>query len=168
MGMCKSCGNVVSVLEMTDGLCKNCLPTEILEFQESQNAIVEYFNNNRSEIFQSIIATGETSMEEIETRIDFVSAQFVYGLNSILDLFTKSSGTISIGREESLEEALENATEIVIGKMKKKAYFSGADAIIGIRVEHAYSNNIAGGSLISVFGTGTLVKLKEQQTAYQA
>ena len=63
------------------------------------------------------------------------------------------------GRVNSLETGLEEATNKVLNELKEKAYVLGGNAVIGIKIEHTY-NNANSGSILSVFATGTVVKLK--------
>ncbi len=169
MGMCKKCEKVFSVIDMTDGVCKYCLNPNILEEEKTQSDTleeskraeqdkIERFQENRYEILKSIIITSETSMNGIEHRIDFVSTQCVYGLNIIKDFFTGIRNIVG-GRIKSIEEPLEEANIIVIEALKEKAYFAGGNAIIGVKIEHTY-NNAGAANMVSIFGTGTIVKIK--------
>lgn len=158
MGMCKSCGKVFSALEMTDGLCKNCSSPEILELNENMRAKIEDYEKNKFKILESITVTSETSVENVEKRIDFASAQCVYGLNIIKDLFVGVRNIVG-GRVKSIEEPLDEAKNIIIETLKEKAYFAGGNAVIGIKIEHTY-NNAGAANMVSILGTGTIVKLK--------
>ena len=158
MGMCKSCGKVFSVVEMTDGLCKTCVPTEIIELNQNKKAKIEDFEKNKFKILQSIIVTSETSIDNVEKRIDFVSTQCVYGLNIIKDLFAGVRNIVG-GRVKSIEDPIEEAKNTIIETFKEKAYFAGGNAVIGIKIEHTY-NNAGAANMVSILGTGTIVKLK--------
>jgi len=158
MGMCKSCGKVFSALEMTDGLCKNCSSPETLELNKNKQAKIEEFEKNKFKILESIIVTSETSVENVEKRITFASAQCVYGLNIIKDLFTGVRNIVG-GRIKSIEDPLAEAKNTIIEALKEEAYFAGGNAVIGIKIEHAY-NNAGAANMVSILGTGTIVKLK--------
>lgn len=159
MAMCKKCGDVFSSAEMIDGLCKNCQPPEIRKINEEKQAKSEEYKKNKDTILKSIIITSETSLENIEERITFASAECVYGLNLIKDLFAGVRDIVG-GRIKSIEEPLSNAKEIIIEKLKEQAYFAGGNAVIGVRIEHTY-NNTGGANILSVIGTGTIVKIKD-------
>lgn len=160
MGMCKSCSTVVSAIYMVDGLCEKCqapnLRAEIQEKKERQ----EEFEKNKFAIFNSITITTETALnEEIEKRIEVVSSQRIYGINILKDFFSAIRDIVG-GRVNSLESAVEDATKEILEDLKAKAYFAGGNAVIGLRIEHTY-NNANGGSILSIFATGTVVTLKE-------
>jgi len=158
MGMCKSCGKVFSVTEMTDGLCKNCLAPEVSELNQRKKEKIEEFKKNKFKILHSIIVTSETSIDNIEKRIDFASAQCVYGLNIIKDLFTGVRNIVG-GRIKSIEDPLSEAKNTILEALKEEAYFAGGNAVVGIKIEHTY-NNAGGANMVSILGTGTIVKLK--------
>jgi len=158
MGMCKNCGKVFSVIEMTDGLCKTCLSPEVVELNQNKKEKIEDFEKNKFKILQSIIVTSETSIENVEKRIDFTSAQCVYGLNIIKDLFVGVRNIVG-GRVKSIEDPLAEAKNTIIEALKKEAYFAGGNAVIGIKIEHTY-NNAGAANMVSILGTGTIVKLK--------
>lgn len=110
----------------------------------------------------SIFATTETYIDiPIEKRIGVVSAQCVYGLNIIKDIFGFVRDIIG-GRIDSIESGLDKANTTVIKELKEKAISSGGDAIIAVKIEHTY-NNAGNGSILSVFATGTVVKLDSKQ-----
>ena len=94
----------------------------------------------------------------IESRITIVSAQCIFGINILKDMFSFVRDIIG-GRVNSLETGLEEATNKVLNELKEKAYVLGGNAVIGIKIEHTY-NNANSGSILSVFATGTVVKLK--------
>lgn len=158
MGMCKNCGNVFNVTEMKDGLCEKCSAPEIREAAQKIEEQDKYFEENKIQILQSIIVTSETSMENIEKRIDFTSAQCVYGLNIIKDFFTGIRNIVG-GRIKSIEDPLSEAKGTIINELKEKAYLAGGNAVIGIKIEHTY-NNAGSANMVSILGTGTIVKLK--------
>ena len=158
MGMCKSCGDVFNVTEMENGLCKKCSAPEIVEAAKKIEEQDKYFEDNKIQILKSIIVTSETSVENIEQRIDFTSAQCVYGLNIIKDFFTGIRNIVG-GRIKSIEDPLTEAKDTIIAELKEKAYLAGGNAIIGIKIEHTY-NNAGSANMVSIFGTGTIVKLK--------
>lgn len=159
MGMCKECNEVFNSNNMIDGLCKNCATPEFIEATVLEQERLKDFNNNKHQKLESILVTTETFTNlKIEKRIDIVSAQCVYGLNIIKDLFSGVRDIVG-GRIQSIEDPLEEANKIIIKTLKEKAYLAGGDAVIGIKLEHTYSNP-GNSNIISIFGTGTIVKLK--------
>lgn len=159
MGMCKSCGKVFNAIDMVDGVCKNCLAPEIVEAQEAKQAKLDVLKNNKVEILNSILLTTEATLDlPIEKRIDLISSECVYGMNIIKDLFSFVRDIVG-GRIVSIENALKEARAEIIADMKQQAYLMDGDAVIAVRIEHTY-NNTNSGNILSVFATGTVVKLK--------
>jgi len=113
--------------------------------------------NNRKNFFM----TTETSIDmEVEKRIVVISAQRVYGINFIKDLFGFVRDIIG-GRIDSLESALDKAHNDILIELKERAIKYGGNAIIGLKIEHTY-NNANNGSILSVFATGTVIKYKKK------
>lgn len=63
------------------------------------------------------------------------------------------------GRVNSLENALKEATNNILEELRQKAYENDGDAVIGIKIDHTY-NNVSDASIVSVFATGTIVRLE--------
>jgi len=148
MGMCKGCGKVVNFLEMEDEYCKECRDPKK---QEEKTIATEKRN--------SIILTTETVINlEIDKRIDLISSECIYGINIVKDFFSGIRNAVG-GNIKSLETSLKDAKNEVTADLKEQAYNLGGDAVIGVKIEHTY-NNAGGGSILSVFATGTVVKLK--------
>ena len=159
MGMCKGCGEIFSSIEMQDGLCKNCISPEEQEIVKAKTERKEEFDGNKHKILRSIIITTETMIDiEIESRISVETAARVYGLNIVKDFFAGIRDLVG-GRIESIEKPLNQAQKEITAELKERAYFAGANAIIGFKIEHTY-NNANGGGILSVLGSGTFVKLK--------
>ena len=117
--------------------------------------------NIRNQEKKDFFVTTETSIDlPIEKRIEVISAQRIYGINLIKDIFALIRDIVG-GRVNSLETALNTAHDEIIIDLKEKAYQYGGNAIIGLKVEHTY-NNANNGSILSVYATGTVVKLKIQ------
>jgi len=144
MGMCKGCSKVVSVVEMKDGYCKECRKPVNIEERAKRN---------------SIMLTTETNIDiKIDKRIDLISSECIYGINLVKDFFAGIRNVVG-GNIESLEKSLKDAKNEVTVDLKEQAYNLGGDAVIGVKIEHTY-NNAGGGSIMSVFAIGTVVKLK--------
>jgi uncharacterized protein YbjQ (UPF0145 family) len=174
MGMCKMCGKVFSVIDMVDGICKNCISPELLLYTEAQKERqqredaeqkikVEALRLNKPKLLASILVTTEMLVDlSITERIGIISSQCVYGMNIVKDIFGMFRDVFG-GRVASIENGLKEAHQQVIEDLKERAYLVGADAVIGIKIEHTY-NNASGGSILSVFATGTAVKIKDATT----
>ena len=152
MGMCKGCNTVVSALEMKDGLCEECRNPGI---KEEKIEIEKEIAHKRA----SIILTTEMVVNlDIDKRIDLISSECVYGINLVKDFFSGIRNVVG-GNVKSLETSLKDAKNEVTADLKEQAYNLGGDAVIGVKIEHTY-NNAGGGSIMSVFATGTVIKLK--------
>lgn len=159
MGMCKECGKVFNALDMVDGICKNCLSPEIIREKENNIAREADFESNKQKVLNSIMTTTESSIDlPIDIRIGVISSECVFGINFIKDLFSFVRDIVG-GRIGSVESALQDAKKDIMDDLKKQAYFMGGNAVISIKIEHTY-NNANSGSVLSVFATGTVVKLK--------
>lgn len=158
--MCKHCGKVYSTIEMVDGVCKNCMTPDVLKDREIKAQREAEFESNKRVILDSIMTTTESFIDlPIENRLGVISSECVFGINFIKDLFSFVRDIVG-GRIGSIEEALQDAKTQVIDDLKKQAYFKGGNTVIAIKIEHTY-NNANSGSVLSVFATGTVVKLKQ-------
>ena len=153
MARCIKCNEVYSEFYLKDGICEDCLTgnnekKEKFEYEESAKKNIN-----------SILITTESFIDNtlIQNRITIVSAQCIFGLNIFKDLFTLVRDIVG-GRILSLEKGLEEATEQALNELKQKAYSAGGNAVIGVKIEHTY-NNANNGSILSVFATGTVVKI---------
>lgn len=156
MGMCKGCGEVFSANIMVDGYCKDCASIDIDEV----NRITNLTNEEKAKIKSQIFVTTESMIDiPIEARMMVVSTQRVYGLNIVKDIFGAIRDIVG-GRVNSIETAINNGTNEIIQEFKEKAFAVGGNAVISLKIEHTY-NNANGGSILSVFATGTVVKLQE-------
>ncbi|MCT7604834.1 YbjQ family protein [Aliarcobacter butzleri] len=161
MGMCKECSQVFPADIMKDGYCPECLEKgkEKEESEKQKLLKLEALKNNK-EILNDILITTETVINtSIEKRLGIVSSQCIYGINIIKDIFSFVRDIVG-GRVNSIEKALEDANNEIIRDLKIKAYLQDANAVIGVRIEHTY-NNANAGSILSVFATGTLIKLSK-------
>jgi len=175
MGMCKECGEVVGTIEMIDGYCKECSDPKIREERRAANLLKQKLKQQEEEIARkkrleekriiaekrnSIFLTTETTINlEIDKRISLISAECIYGVNIVKDFFSGIRDIVG-GNVQSLEKSLKKAKNKVTVDLKEQAYKLGGDAVIGVRIEHSY-NNAGGGSIMSVFATGTVVTLKK-------
>lgn len=157
MGMCKGCGIVFNTNDMIDGYCKDCSSVDVDEVKKVQSLTKE----EKQKIKDKIFITTESVIDlSIETRITLISSQRVYGLNIVKDIFGMIRDIVG-GRVNSIESAINDATNEITQELKEKAFLVGGDAVIGLKIEHTY-NNANNGSILSVFATGTVVKLKKE------
>lgn len=147
MARCIKCNEVYSEFYLKDGVCEDC----------SSGKTEEIIKEN--EEINSIIITTETMIDlPIEKRITVISAQCIFGINILKDLFSFVRDIVG-GRVNSLEKALDDANKQILIELKQKAYDLDGNAVIGVKIEHTY-NNANAGNILSVMATGTVVKLK--------
>ena len=152
MGMCKGCNKVVSSLEILDGYCEECRKPGV---KEKKIQIENEIAHKRASIF----LTTEVAINlDIDKRIDLISSECIYGINLVKDFFAGIRNVVG-GNIKSLESSLNDAKNEVTADLKEQAYNLGGDAVIGVKIEHTY-NSAGGGSIMSVFATGTVIKLK--------
>jgi uncharacterized protein YbjQ (UPF0145 family) len=156
MGMCKGCNEVFNTNDMVDGYCKDCSLIDVEDVKRLQSLTKE----EKQKIKSQIIVTTESVIDiPIEARITIASTQRVYGINIVKDIFGMIRDIVG-GRVDSIETAINNATNEITQELKEKAFLVGGDAVIGLKIEHTY-NNANNGSILSVFATGTVVKLNK-------
>jgi uncharacterized protein YbjQ (UPF0145 family) len=155
MAKCEGCGEVFSSVYLIDGYCSDCLDDERYKDKVS-NQVMNMIQKNKVE---SIIISTESTFENIESRLGLVSAQCIYGINIVKDIFGFIRDIVG-GRVNSLENALNDATNNIIDELKEKTLNLGGDALIGVKIEHTY-NNANDGTILSVFATGTVIKIKD-------
>lgn len=159
MGMCKGCNQVFSAIYMVDGYCESCISEKQNEFHSLENQRKEEIKDN-PKLLNSIIVTTENAVDfHIENRITIVSAQCIFGINILKDMFSFVRDIVG-GRVNSLENGIDEATKKVLDELKERAYILGGDAVIAVKIEHTY-NNANSGSILSVFATGTVVTIKK-------
>ncbi len=145
MVICKKCNYSYPPLELTIGYCKDCLTPEIK--QNNQKLLLEKYN--------SIVLTTEMSIKEDIERIELISSECVYGLNIVKDFFSGIRDIVG-GNVKSLEKSLKDAKNKILHDFKEQAFSLAGDAVIAVKIEHTYNN--AGGSIMSMFATGTVIK----------
>jgi len=163
--MCKTCGEVFSAIDMVEGYCIDCAPANITQAQNERFIQAAKTRKEQSEeirkeklAIEAIMLTTETALDiPIIQRIDIISSQCIYGIMILKDLFQFVRDIVG-GRVQSLEDALRDANTEITNDLKVKAHALGGNAVIGVRIEHTY-NNANNGSILSVFATGTVVKI---------
>jgi len=165
MGMCKGCSEVYSSLVMKDGFCPDCLASDDIWTQsqirrgENQKDLNE---TSSKEYLKSVMITTESILTNkdgsnmVTERIGIVTSERVYGLNFIKDFFTGIRDLIG-GRVDSIEEPLHIGKIEALKELQKEAYLLGANAVIGLSIEHSSS------SVLSISATGTAVVIDSEK-----
>ncbi len=75
MGICKGCSKAVSVVEIKDGYCEDCLNPGLKEEKLK-------IQKERTQKREAIFLTTETVINlDIDKRIDLISSEYIYGIN---------------------------------------------------------------------------------------
>ena len=159
---CKSCHKTIDISDSKNGYCNECsdplyreekIRLKEIEALKQETKVLEIEKMN------SLFLTTEVFVNiDIDKRLDLISSECIYGINFVKDFFSGIRDIVG-GNVKSLEYSLKDAKNEVMEDLKNQAYSLGGDAVIGVKIEHTY-NNAGGGSIMSVFATGTVVKFK--------
>ncbi len=174
MANCKKCNYSYPPKELTDGYCIDCEPSEIKQKRKEEEQKKQIINQKQREDkilqdklllekYNSIILTTEMSIKEDIERIELISSECIYGLNIVKDFFTGIRDIVG-GNIKSLEKSLKDAKGKVMDDFRRQAFELHGDAVIAIKIEHTY-NNTGGGSIMSIFATGTVIKFSPPSTS---
>jgi uncharacterized protein YbjQ (UPF0145 family) len=110
---------------------------------------------------KQVILTTSSHLEgfRVTQHIDIVSAECVFGMNVIKDMFAGFRDFFG-GRNKSSQNALRDARVACLDELRSEASQMGANAVIGIDL---YYSEISGGgkSMLFLVATGTAVKVVE-------
>jgi uncharacterized protein YbjQ (UPF0145 family) len=95
---------------------------------------------------------------EIETEIAIITAECVFGMNIIRDMFAGMRDIVG-GRSEATQKVLRDARKTCLAELKKEAAAVGADAVIGVDLDYSEFSG-SGKSMLFLVASGTAVKLK--------
>lgn len=165
MALCKQCEKKIGFLEGgTDGLCPGCRRENIAAERENTPECIEQRrleeeNQRLAELAKEVMVTTETATNlPVAERLDIVTAECVFGLNLIKDMFSATRDIFG-GRNASTQKALREARKFAIDELRKEAALVGADAVVGVDLD--YSEFSGGGkSMLFLVASGTAVTLK--------
>lgn len=142
---CNDCGNYI------DANAKICPACNKVEPQESQSDIP----------FSEIILTTAPSIEgyKITKTIEIVSAECVFGMNIFRDMFAGVRDIFG-GRSEASQKVLKDAKNKCLRELKKEAYLSGGNAVIGVDLDYSEFSG-RGKSMLFLVASGTAVTIEE-------
>ncbi len=95
----------------------------------------------------------------IESYLDIVTAEVVYGSNALRDFFAGIRDIIG-GRTASYERVFQKGQQEAIAELSKRAESLGANAVVGIRVDTGTINIDETGVMLLITATGTAVRLQ--------
>ena len=165
MAVCKQCDVKIGFMESGgDGLCPKCRKENIQAAKENTPANIEKRkqeeeNQRLSELAKDIIVTTESATDmQIDKRIDVITAECVFGLNVLQDIFSATRDIFG-GRSAATQNSLRDARKFAMEELKKEAALVGADAVVGIDLDYSeFSGN--GKSMLFLVASGTAVTLK--------
>lgn len=130
-----------------------------LEAAQQQAAMEQHQRIARKTLLLTTTPTVPGS--EIAEVIDIVSAECVYGMHMLKDLFAAVTDVVG-GRSGKTQEVLRDARRTAMSELRAEAFDLGADAVVGVDLK---VNEISGGgkSMLFVVATGTAVKLSTGQ-----
>ena len=106
-----------------------------------------------------LVTTTDTLQDQqIETYLEIVTAEVVYGTNVLRDFFAGIRDTIG-GRTGSYERVFEKGQQKAIEELQQRAKKLNADAVIGIEIDTGTISVDDKGVLLLITATGTAVKL---------
>ncbi|MDI5922697.1 YbjQ family protein [Halomonas sp. LR5S13] len=106
-----------------------------------------------------VILTTSSHLEgyRVSEHIDIVSAECVFGMNILKDMFAGFRDFFG-GRNNASQEALRDARVACLDELRREPGEMGANAVIGIDLD--YSEISGGGkSMLFLVATGTAVKV---------
>ena len=144
---------------------------ELNKEAEEARKRIEYFNltGDDSKLFLAdirslsadiVLTTGYTvANRDIDFEIDIITAECVYGLHLFKDMFASIRDTFG-GRSKALQDALRDARKTVLAELRREAFHTKADAVIGVDLDY---QEISGGGkgMLMLVANGTAVRLKQ-------
>ena len=149
MPECKECGKSVRAWEALRGACEDCRSSVQLNKDDAQLKSVEQEIN-------SIMLTTETVPNlNITKRIEIVTAECAFGMNTFKDLFARD---IIGGRSEAIQKTMRGSRKTVLYELKKEAYEVGANAVVGVDLDYVVLSSTGSMQMLVASGTAVLVK----------
>lgn len=146
---------------MVGGLCFDCNTVSAADLAEDQQRHAATENEARSQEdarAAAIILTTESAHDlPVAERLGIVAAECVIGLSIFRDL-AAAARDVWGGRSGTMQSALKEARETVLGDLRREALTLGAEAVVAIDLD--YSEISGGGkSMLFLVASGTAVRL---------
>jgi len=109
---------------------------------------------------EAVTLTTETYPEglKITKRIEVVTAECAFGMNIFKDLFAGVRNVVG-GRSEAVQKTLRDTRRTALYELKKEAYEVGANAVVGVDLDHV--ELVAAGNMVLLVASGTAVRIEE-------
>ena len=114
-------------------------------------------HENAAKINNTLLTT-EATVEGVGERLGIVSAQCVFGMNVIKDIFSGARDFFG-GRSATVEKGVKDALDAVFSELKLSASELGANAVVGVQYNVSNHSAGTGASMLMISAIGTAVKL---------
>lgn len=105
-----------------------------------------------------ITTTNHVEKQAIEKHLGVVSGHAIMGANFLKDALARMRDAVG-GRSTSYERVMRNAEEAALKELADEATRLGANAVVGVRINHAPIH--ASGNLLMAVAYGTAVRVGE-------
>ncbi|WP_275289309.1 YbjQ family protein [Halomonas elongata] len=165
MAKCDICGTKVGFL---DTRCTDCMEKRNQEIREKRN--MPDASEARQEAEQAALDLTVTTAPSLEGQrvvktIDIVTAECVFGMNVLRDMFAGISDFFG-GRNQSSQKVLRDARVTCLNELRREAVAVGGNAVIAVDLD--YSEFSGGGkSMLFLVASGTAVVVEPLEAAVE-
>jgi uncharacterized protein YbjQ (UPF0145 family) len=161
---CRVCGFKTGILDLTDGMCRQCADQEAnVARYKTEMAAKSIPEEPKPDASSIILTTSHSVVGRLATyEMGIVAAEIGYGLNILKDIANNWRDTFG-GRSKTIQTALKDGREEALAELKQQALALGADAVISTRIEYNQisTSGGSGSSILFVAAYGTAVKLEK-------
>lgn len=93
----------------------------------------------------------------IEQIVDIVTAEYAVGMNFIKDVLVGARDVFG-GRSQTVQDAFCEAKKVCMAELRQRAFDMGANAVLGVRMQHAQMSG-TGSTMLLVVISGTAVRM---------
>jgi uncharacterized protein YbjQ (UPF0145 family) len=106
-------------------------------------------------MFMLLSTTSVVDGRPVSRYLGVVTGEAIIGANIFRDMFAAVRDVVG-GRSATYEKALNEAREVAMGEMQKRAESLGANAVIGIDVDYEVLGQNNGMLMVAVSGTAVV------------
>ena len=167
MAQCKDCGQSIGFLTATgnQGRCDDCYVTWAQSGSKDPSAVQarrkqEEGTTELAAIEAALLTTETAPNLPIAERIEIVTAECAFGMNMFKDLFAGVRDIVG-GRSKAVQNTMHDARRTALFELKREAWLVGADAVVGVDLDHVELSSA--GSMVMLVASGTAVRLSPAQ-----
>ena len=161
MANCRVCELGLIATEEDEGICYGCKTNPK---PMRSNTPVE---PAPPPLHERVMLTTEMSVNlPIETRLEIITAEAVFGMNIFRDFFASVTDIVG-GRSSATQKVLRGARTTVLDQLKREAHEIGANAVIAVDLDYSEISG-QGKAMLFVIASGTAVILAEDDAAESA